>query len=658
MRFAFKEALKEIYRISKRRRKKNLILLILLIIIILGVAINLSSNILWGYGTLYSPDGFRHFARARQMAYGNIKINQMWDDPQHYDLYPPGFHIFIASFMILTGDFDTFSVSIIYRILFSISISIIVFLVGRKINDYVGLLSVFFYNTFFFISTYVGRIGRVIYTNPYPHIVSHQSYLATYLITHLLVFLTLLIYIQFINSSLRDEIKFGFLFIIIAIVHGISHITTFIGFLANFGLLFVLMIIYNMMKKNWVLVFKNIKLLLLSFLSLSLVFFFYYYPIFDEIIAQKYNLSAYLSQILPEKFIHMMPQIFTGLMFLSIILILLLYFIHISGKINFSHRFLVSLSRRFIVLITPIYPLLYASILFFVTKNPNHYNYSGFQLVNGIFPTYIPQTYNFISFYSLVIGFAMFIISFISVFFALRSRNKLSLHFILIFLVFYIVWYLFAVPIHYYADRIIYFMYVLPFVYAMGAFYFFKKIHIFKNIKLEKISKMSVISLFIILVLFTNIMTQINADPVIREEMNINNHLRIGVNNPPATSWTMTIVVNTYTNKNEYILASMLVGEAIAGTTHIKPPTLQYNIMVKDHKNWSLRHKAFFGGDESRKKFFNQYDARYLIVGIMDVTTGGEIPGQLAPIRNYDSSPHLILIYAKGDGERIYLWIN
>ena len=102
----------------------------------------------------------------------------------------------------------------------------------------------------------------------------------------------------------------------------------------------------------------------------------------------------------------------------------------------------------------------------------------------------------------------------------------------------------------------------------------------------------------------------------------------------------------------------MEVGDALVGTTHVRAPPLQYNILLTNHKNWSLRHNAFFVSDKYRELFFNKYDGRYLVVGVMDVTIGGEIPGQLAPVKQYDKSPHLLLVYSKGYGERIYLWVK
>lgn len=643
---------------NMRNPHKRFVVLSLLILIILGVGVNISSNIIWGYHTINNPDEYRHFAKARQIAYHNTPLNKMWDDPQHYDLYPAGFHIFIASFMLLTDNYDTFFISILYRILFAVIISLIIFLIGRKINNYVGILSVFFYNTFFFISTYVGRIGAVTYKNPYPHIVSHQSYLAPYLITHLLVFLSLLLYLLFLKSNLKNEIKIGTIILIILVAHGVSHISTFIGFVANFSIFIILITLF--LFKNKFFLIKNFKFLLIIILSTTLTYFFYYYPMSYAISTPEYNLSHFLPSLLPPVSVMNFTLVFslTLVFTIAFIIVITMYW---KSKYKNLRNFLrpLVINRFFIFLITPLYILLYLTIILLVTKNPAHYNYSGFQLVNGIFPTYLPKSYDYLVLYSLIISFSMYILSIISIFFSMRSSHSIALYIVLIYLIFYIVWWIFTVPIHYYADRIIYFVYLLPFIYALGVYYFMRKIKIWKTSqKYDKNIKSIIISTLLIFVLLTNIVTQINSDPVIRENMNIQNPLRIGVNNPPTITWSLCVATNIYTHKNEYILTSMQVGEALAGTTHIRPPTLMYNIIVKNHKNWRLRHNAFFGSELYRKEFFEQYNARYLIVGVIDITAGGEIPGQLAPIKKYNSSAHLILIYAKGDGERIYLWVN
>ena len=641
-----------------RELTKKITMLSLIILVMLCIAINISSNIMWGYDTTRGSDEFRHFARARQIAYHNIQINKMWDDPQIYDLYPPGFHVFVASFMILTDNYDAFFISIVYRILFSMIISLTIFLIGKKVNYLVGLLSVFFYNTFFFISANVGRVGAISYIHPYVHLVSRQSYLATYLITHEMVFISILLYLLFMKSNSKNEIKIGAVFLLVGAVHGISHISTFIGFVVNF-IGFLLIAILISLPKNKYAVIKNIKILLITTLALPLTYFFYYYPMTPEVLTSKYNLSHFLPKILPNFVINRFTEIFLTVTIFSTLAIAIIYLFQNYWKKSALSTEFFSLSKKYVFIFIPLYIILYLSIILLVTDNPQNYRFSVYQLINGIFPTYFPSLYNYLSLYSLIIGFGMYILTIISIFFSLKSSHRIVLHILMMYLAFYMIWWLFAVPIHYYADRIIYFMYVLPFIYALGTYYFLKKINIFKTHKtIDKQFKYLIVSIFLILILLTNITTQVNSDPLIRDKMDISNPLRIGVNNAPVITGTLSTVVNQYIYKNEYVLTSMLVGEALAGTTHIRPPTLMYNTIVKDHKNVTLRRRAFFGSDEYREKFFEQYNARYLIVGVMDVTTGGEIPGQLAPINRYNNSPHLILIYAKGDGERIYMWVN
>ncbi|AGB04681.1 hypothetical protein AciM339_0801 [Aciduliprofundum sp. MAR08-339] len=626
---------------------KKTVFITLIGILLIGIMISTSQEFLWGVDTIGGTDELHHFSRAYAIANRWVDPYHEPDNPKFFDFYPAGFHLLLGEFILLSGFTSVYVLYIILKILYFLIPAIIVFLIGTKVDWKVGLLSVFFLATYFEILTSVH--------NYYIYVSTPQNYLNTNFITITSFFSTILLYLLFIKA--RDkEIFLGSLITLFGVVHGISHISTYIGYIFNLTSFLIIFFIYFVFKKNFTQSIKMVKLLLYTFLSLPLSFFIYYFPMYPVILNPPYRFKYFWPPFIPQSFLDYAPHIFIiSLISIIIILIYLTKFIHYSkyrGYLSFPR-----ISKYIIFIFGLLYIILYLTIVYKVTTNPRDYSFSGFILLAGVFPTYFPhRVYSYISFFSLIVGFLMFILSAFVITFYYKIINKTHyLNYILImYIIFYVTWFIFAIIIHYYADRIIYFRFLLPLVYSLAIFLVlsFKVFSIGK----KKIVRNVVVIGIIFVILSTNVVSQIAKEPSIREEFEIPRPIRGSVS-PPLIYSSLAVVTNTLTKPGEYVLASGATLPALATTTHIKLPTYSYSLTYTDHRNWSITINALRG--KNMNIFFERYNARYLIIGYGDLTMGRYPWGwHTAPISSYDKNPHLLLIYEGNGGERIYLWIK
>ena len=620
---------------------KKVVYLALLSVVIMAIGINISHQaFIWGFETISGGDGLAHFSRANTIAGGYVDLRHDYDNPQFFDLYPSGFHVLLAMFTILSGS-SPFAISMIFKMLSSTIGGILIFLIGAKINWKVGVFSSFFVAISF--SVFTSRRSFYIY------IASGQNYLGGGSITTITTFIILLAYISFLKTK-DNELKFGLLILIMGTIQGISHISTYIGFIVNFiGFsIFVLPLIFFRYRYLFT---KVLKIIFYTLLSLPAVFFIYYFPMYPQILSPGYLPEKFFPSFVPAHYTNYFPILFS-LMLISLVFFLI--FINVKsekGSISYFKTNKYIFTGMFVS-----YILLYSLVLFMVTKSPHKYTFSSFVILTGIFPTYLPHSYpGMVSAVSLFTGFMMFGLTIAAFFYSYRSKY-VNAHFILLmYFSFYAIWFVFAIIIRYYADRIIYFGYFLPLLYGLGLVSFFSS-KTLNHRKYGKILKKSAVLGIAFLFLSMSIMSQITKEPQIRPDLNVE-RINIGSHAPPRTISSFSYAVSRLTEPGEYILSSPETLEVMATTTHIRSPTNHWSQAYRDHTNWGITSSALYG--RNMGTFFEKYHARYLIVGYGDMTSEMRFSREKhAPIQTYNKNPHLMLIYIDQYGERIYEWIG
>ncbi len=618
---------------------KKIIYLFLFSIILLGVGINISHQaFIWGIETTSSADELDHFSRANAIAYGYTDLRHEYDNTDFFDFYPSGLHIAIAEFTILSDFYPAYITSLVFRTIYSLIVGVVMFLIGSKINWKVGIFSSFFSSTFI----------QVLTSNTYYiYLSSWYNYLTTGVITVICTLFVLLFYILYFKNKDNDP-RIGLLIVIFGTIHGISHISTYIGFIVNFIAfsLFILPLVFFRYKYLFI---KLLNIILYSILSLPAVFFIYYLPMYPEVLSPTYLPEKFFPSFVPSHYVNFFPIIFSLMFIFILILLIILDKYSKKGAISYFKT-----NKYIFIGMLGSYITLYGLVLLFVTKNPQKYNFSGFAILAGIFPTYLPHSYNgVVSLASISVGFIMFGLTVLAFVFT-YNYSSVNIYFILIlFFSFYVVWFMFAIIIKYYADRIIYFKYILPLIYGIGLVSFFS--HKRLNSKYGKLTKKIAVLGIVFLFLSMTIISQITKEPPIRQELEIN-RIEIGSRSVPIMLSSFSYEVNRITERGEYVLATPLTLEAISATSHTRSPTNHWSQSYIDHTNWSITINAIRG--RSLEVFFEKYNANYLIVGFRDVV--GPIiyfSNSVAPISTYNKNPNLRLIYVDQYGERIYEWI-
>ncbi len=626
--------------------KKASLILGLILLIMTTIILNTLTHYLWGFNTIYSSDELRNFARARQIASHNIDFYHVWDNPAVYELYPAGIHVLLSSFMLMGSTFNIYLISFIFKIMFAIIPTLLVFLAGLKISKKIGLFSAFFYITSFFIFTNSKSYYVYMFVNT--NAVAAQNITSVTLYGALVVFLLSL-------KSAKKFYIFDIIFLLFLIVHGISHISTYMGFVFNFSLFFISLSIYGFMKRNEKLKNIGIKYFFLTYISLIFVFFIYYFPMYPALLGENYHIVHFFPKFIPPLFIRNLPQILLGglIILLPVSMILL--------KKKFDRVVSEPLSSRgkliFIAGIISLYIIIYLYSLYAVTFNPTEYHYS-FTLIFSPFPLYLPfHNLPLISLLSITVGFIAYIFSIFSIY-GLLKKWKTNLSFLnigMMFLLFFIIWWMFGFIYKYYASRIIYFNYILPFILAGGVSMLFKKCSNigFNGSNIRKAIRLTILLLIISLFLGTSTVTTINKDPVVRDNFNISNPLRFGTISAQEITPSFAIYVNHITEKDEYLLGNYYSIDSLGAITWIKPPVKRYVTYFKNHKLWVITYTALRNPNTLNLQVFcNAYKpTRYMVVGYNEHFRYDTA----LPVKKYDNSPNLLKIYQSNGGQRVYL---
>ena len=630
---------------------KKVVYLALISVLFLGIGINVSHQLfIWGFQTVTGGDELAHFSRAQAIARGYVDAYHEYDNPQYYDFYPGGFHVLAAQFIVLSGFTPHYNISFVFKVVYALLTGIFAFLIGSRINWKIGIFSSFFFATYFRVFTW----SKPFYIN----ITSPQNTFGSVFISTPMIFFTILLYLMFLKAK-DGELKYGSLVAFSGVVHGISHISTYIGFLVNFVGFSVIILIFILLKyRSYFL--KIVKMILYTVFSLPFVFFIYYFPMFPDVLFSPYLPDKFFPPFIPSALLPHLPVIsMIGLAFVVIIL----YILNTrSENINITY---IKIDKRIFMLMVAGYILLYSSVLYLVSKDPFAYPRSGSVILIGIFPTYIPQFYpGIVPTVSLLIGFSMFFLTLLSFIWAYHSRFVNFNFMLIIYISFYLIWFVFAIVIKYYPNRIIYFQYVLPFIYATGLVSIFiksrtdessKRFRVIRNIARNGNIKKTIAVGIVLMVLSTSVISQLTKDPELRY-VSAHPPVDIGKHSPTRSDPSLSCTVTYLTEPGEFILSTPENLEVMATTSDIRSPCNHWSQTYTDHRDWGALVKALRGTDS--RPFYDTYDARYFVVGYGDIYGATSIfgYGKYHSPDIYSRNPNYILIYQDQYNERIYMY--
>ncbi len=627
---------------------KKVVYLALISVIILGMGINTSHQLsLWGFETVSGGDEFAHFARAQNIARGYVDVYHEYDNPHFYDLYPSGFNVLSAEFIILSGFQSHYYTSFIFKIIYSLMVGIIVFLIGAKINWKVGVFSSFFLMTYFRIYTW----KKTFYIN----VSSPQNTLTSVFISTTLILFTILLYMMFLKTRDR-EVEYGVLIVIAGTVHGISHISTYIGFILNF-IGFSAIIMFLIMFRYRAYLSKMVNIILYTLLSIPFVFFIYYFPMFPDILSSAYYPDKFFPPFIPSAAIPYLPEI-SAMMLLTIVSVLVIYNKYVAVR-EITY---IKTDRKLFGFMIAAYLAMYGLVLFLVSKNPYRYPGSGELILMGIFPTYIPHSIpGLVSTLSLIVGFSMYLLTLFAFLWAYKSKFVNFNFILLLYFSFYLVWFFSAIVIKYYPSRIMYFQFILPFVYAAGLVSLLtpskkrSSSGILKFLKSPFIKK-SIAVAIVAMFLSMSVVSQITKEPELRPELNIE-RISIGKTRPPRDVSSFMYEVGYLTEPGDYVLATPETLEVVCTMEGTRSPTNHWSQTYADHSNWGITINAIRGTDIDT--FFEKYNATYLVVGYGDIHGFSDTFGNKYHDPDiYSQDPNLVLIYEDQYGERIYAWVG
>ena len=92
---------------------KRLIYICLIFILLLTILLtNVPRVYTWGYQSI-GGDQINYFVRNKAIYSGETDIYHYSDNKEVVDIYPPGGHIFMSSFIMCTGVYDTFTAKLL-----------------------------------------------------------------------------------------------------------------------------------------------------------------------------------------------------------------------------------------------------------------------------------------------------------------------------------------------------------------------------------------------------------------------------------------------------------------------------------------------------------------------------------------------------------------
>jgi len=617
--------------------------LLFLIILLFGALHNVAPHLVWGFNTILGHDEICHFARAKNIAHGNIDIFHLGDRTDYYDLYPPGLHILEAFFINSAGVENIYTISFIFKFMLMAVILLLYFMVGSKISPKIGLLASFFRGTFFFVrshytagyytnlTSYFGRPDPCMY---------HEIFV-------LVVIFSILCILRTDNLKSFKNGVFLFLLFIASVCHGLIHMGTYIGYLFEFPLVLlgmgIIFVKFWRLNDNDVKLKENITLYtvitIIILLSLPVMFFMYYYPMWGELLGDKYTIGNTLAGMgISPFFAYIAPYICIFLM-LSGVFALLLVFRHPLVKVMKTHY----ISKRMTLLMLFSYIILYFTAVSIVTRSPGSYHYGSVAL-ESIFPIYIPTSISnpLVTIPTVIVGFIIFGMSVIGLWYSFNSESHEMRFLGLMYFLLYIAWAITFFVLGLHASRTWLFRYIFPFLYAGSIIFLWeKRIKIFR-VSVTKIAVVSIILMFI----FTSFIIVVNKEAWVRSSVEPTSKFSFGDVGYAQATPEFIAVVDSYVDK-EYVLATSETLKVMGATTDAKILAKEYYTYIKDNKPIGIERLAL-EGKEYRVSFFRNYNARYLIVAIGDLNR--------LNIEKYNQDPNLIRVFQGSYGQSVYLY--
>ena len=614
---------------------RRAVYLLFLIILLFGALHNVAPHLVWGFNTIQEHDEVCHFARAKNIAHGNIDIFHLWDRTDYYNLYPPGLHILEAFFINSAGVENIYTISFIFKFMLMSVILLLYFMIGSKISPEVGLLASFFRGTFFFVRSHY---ATGYYTNLTSYFGRPDPCMYHEIFILVVIFCILCILKTDNPRNFKNSVLLVILFIA-SVCHGLTHMGTYISFLfefplALFGIGFISHrdVLYRIIKENIMYVIITIVIVL----SLPVVFFMYYYPMWGELLGDRYTIGNTLAGMgISPFFAYIAPYICIFIMLSGVPTLLL-----------FRHKLVKVIRTNYIpkktaLLILFSYILLYIIALSIVTSSPDNYHY-GTVALEGIFPIFIPANIRnpLVTIPSLIVGFIMFGISVIGLWYSFNSEYNEMRFLGLMYFLLYITWVItfFALELH--PSRSWLFRYILPFLYAGCIISLWEReIKIFR----VNITKTAVVSI-ILLLIFTSFIIVVNKEAWVRSSVEPTSILSFGDVAYPQATPEFIAAVDSYVD-NEYVLATSETLKVLGATTDAKVLTSDYYTHIKDNKPFGIEYLALSGG-RYMDYFFTNYNAKYLVISVSDLNR--------LNLAEYDKDLNLFKIYEGSYGQSIY----
>ena len=630
--------------------------IIILILLISGIAIAVSPQILWGFETIAASDIIRHFIRAKALAHHDVDMFHYYPETRIVDMYPPGGHLLMAAIMQLSSIYSIYSIAAIIKITFMVVILLLYFVIGKKISTEVGLLAMFFRLFMFYVTPNVGA--------KYIFFMADQIHFTAWNITELFVLLSILaLYYLLFESNLTKKrfLVWDLILLFSVVFHGLTHISTFIGYFVSVPLfLTVLAIIYAPLKSlRKAMLTRITHVVSILGISVCCAYVIYYKKLTDLVLAEGYDISMYLPSWFPQHFIynHLPFVIAIGI---GCCINIILSYKHIAKsqikKIELPDGGLKFLLISYVIsyICTICATNMSSKYMRIVAEGTTTYNIGAF------YPIFFTISSNPITMLTQVGGIGLFLLSVFGLINLIKSENSNSRYIALFYTSSYIAWFLFFIPIPYYSHRIGIFRFFIPFLFAASVIfiyqYAFKLQVIFKEFakthkspvifkKSHNLGTFLVIALLLLFIVI-NGMSVINKDPAIRMPGAFSSPFRIGTLSPPLCTPEFLDRVNAWTEPDEVVLSTPQTSQCLAAVTDITPISLRYSLHDPEHSEYDEVMCAILYEGKYMDSFFKKYNARYLVVTIYDSYLS----------RKFDKNPNLIKIYEDPYGQTIYVY--
>jgi len=623
----------------KTNSKKRKILLALALIIVYGIMITNSHQLMYGINTFSGVDEFNHVSRAFAISNGKVDMYHDYVNKDVCDLYPAGLHVLMSSFILTSGVRNTYILLLLFKTVFIILNILLFFILGSKVHPAIGLLAAFFS---FNIPTVLTNI-----ISEYVWIQTSSNYFNTTQITICTLLVSLYAIMELSLFQNKKIMVFSLLLLIASIIHGISHISTYIGYLVCIIPFLLLSMVIAYKKSGRYAAARWIYSLFIVLLSLPFVFFIYYYPMMSELLSPGYRITDLFPpfmQSFPQSMFPISMLLVGGL---SLIIIIFSYQF-IKGKEG-THFDYFCTKRKYPLLV--LYLLLYLGMVVALNLSPEKY------IIGSVFPTkfamYIPRWHvTLVTISSFLFGIFSFFFSVIGLNAMLSpDRDRKWKYIGMLYLCSFTIWFIFLIPYQYYAHRVgRFYQLILPFIFASAIFYI-ERIDFPKIKGVSKILR-SIVVIVMILCIFisTNWISQINKDPPIIEPSKKSAlPLRFGEEHLPIITPKFGDVVRTYA-ENKVVLGSRDTLRALTAVSGVDPPPGAFYItyVTWDYSNykWDSYCNAIRG--YRMDEFFKENNVSYVILGI----------GDRGMSYIYDDNPNLFKIYESEYGEKIYAYAD